>query len=88
MEREQLNVDVLFVGAGPANLAAAYRLAKTLQERGSEAEIMIIEKGQNVGDHILSGAVMDPRAIAELFGPKWYEECPVDAQVVKEQVFY
>ena len=88
MEREQLNVDVLFVGAGPANLASAYRLAKTLSERGAEAEIMIIEKAQNVGDHILSGAVMDPRAIEELFGPKWHEECPVDAQVIKEQVFY
>ena len=88
MEREQFSVDVLFVGAGPANLAAAYRLASTLQRQGREAEIMVIEKGQNVGDHILSGAIMDPKGMEELFGPSWRDECPVDADVESESVFY
>ncbi|MEZ6195073.1 MAG: electron transfer flavoprotein-ubiquinone oxidoreductase [Planctomycetota bacterium] len=87
MEREKLEVDVLFVGAGPANLAAAWKLAKMLQEQGREAEIAVIEKAQTVGDHILSGAIMDPRAIAELLGPDWARECPVDAEVTTEKVF-
>ena len=88
MEREKIEVDVLYVGAGPANLASAYSLAKSLKELGREAEIAIIEKGQNVGDHILSGAIMDPRAMEELFGPEWMKECPVDAPVEKESVFF
>ncbi|MCB9833228.1 MAG: electron transfer flavoprotein-ubiquinone oxidoreductase [Planctomycetes bacterium] len=88
MEREQLSVDVLFVGAGPANLAAAYRLAKTLEAQGREAEIAIIEKGQSVGDHILSGGIMDPRAVEELFGPDWRDEIPVDGPVRGESVFF
>lgn len=88
MEREQLSVDVLFVGAGPANLAAAYRLAKTLEAQGREAEIAIIEKGQSVGDHILSGGIMDPRAIVELLGPDWQDEIPVDSEVRGETVYY
>ncbi len=88
MEREQLTVDVLFVGAGPANLAAAYRLAKILEGQGREAEIMIIEKGKQVGDHVLSGAIMDPRGMIDLFGPEWADECPIEADVSSESVFY
>ncbi|MCA9320810.1 MAG: electron transfer flavoprotein-ubiquinone oxidoreductase [Planctomycetes bacterium] len=88
MEREQLTVDVLFVGAGPANLAAAYRLASLMKQRGREAEIMVIEKGRQVGDHILSGAIMDPRGMDELFGQAWRKECPIDAEVMDESVYY
>jgi electron-transferring-flavoprotein dehydrogenase len=88
MEREKLEVDVLFVGAGPANLASAWKLAKLLEERGQEAEIAVIEKAQNVGDHILSGAIMDPRAIEELAGPNWRDECPIDAEVGEEKVYH
>ena len=88
MEREQFSVDVLFVGAGPANLAAAYRLASALQEQGKEAEIAIIEKGQEVGAHILSGGIMDPRAIKELLGPDWHKGCPIDAPVKGESVYF
>ena len=60
MQRDVLPVDVLFVGAGPANLSAAIHLARTLQAKGIQKEIVIIEKSQRVGGHILSGAVMDP----------------------------
>jgi len=90
MERETMPVDVVFVGAGPANLAAAWRLAKTLEEKGraGEFEIMLIEKGREVGDHILSGAVMDPRGMVELFGEGWRDRgCPVEANVGGEAVY-
>src|SRR5438874_1808974 len=79
MERETLAMDVVFVGAGPANLSGAFHLAsliklhndaiKTGERKGEalgEIEIGVIEKGAAVGSHILSGAVMDPRALKEL----------------------
>ena len=91
MEREQLPVDVLFVGAGPANLAAAYHLDQRLRELGKrdEIEIAVIEKAQAVGSHILSGAIMDPRSISELFPEGWLEAgCPIEAQVAGEEVFH
>ncbi|MAB89876.1 MAG: electron transfer flavoprotein [Planctomycetes bacterium] len=90
MERDTMPVDVLLVGAGPANLACAYRLAQVLQEKGKldEHVIMIVEKGREVGDHILSGAIMDPKAMSELFGDDWRAQgCPVDADVAEESVF-
>ena len=68
--RESLEVDVLFVGAGPANLAAAYRLGQLVAEHNANSDkpiepiIVIIEKSADIGDHILSGAVFDPRALA------------------------
>ena len=82
VEREELPVDVLLVGAGPANLACAIHLQRLLQERGLEGKtILVLEKGAEVGDHTLSGAVMNPRGMAELF-PDWRERgCPVEADV-------
>jgi electron-transferring-flavoprotein dehydrogenase len=70
--REALEVDVLFVGAGPANLAAAYHLSQLIESHNTTAEhriapmIAIIEKSADIGNHILSGAVLDPRALDEL----------------------
>ncbi|MFQ5654997.1 MAG: 4Fe-4S dicluster domain-containing protein [Planctomycetota bacterium] len=89
MEREVLPVDILFVGAGPANLAAALKLGRDLKERGrDDLEIALIEKSQAVGAHILSGAIMDPRAMAELLGEGWREEgCPVEG-IVEEEAIY
>jgi len=87
MQRDELAVDVLFVGAGPANLSAAIHLARTLQDKGIQKEIVIIEKSQRVGGHILSGAVMDPIALAELF-PDWRSRgCPIEAEVTDEEVY-
>ena len=72
VEREELPVDVLLVGAGPASLACAIHLGRLLAERGLEKEILVIDKAEELGHHTLSGAVMDPRGIAELY-PDWRE---------------
>ena len=80
--RDELEVDVLLVGAGPANLACSIHLQRLLQARGIEGKtILVLEKAADVGDHTLSGAVMNPRGLAELY-PDWREKgCPVEAEV-------
>jgi electron-transferring-flavoprotein dehydrogenase len=71
-ERESMAYDAVIVGAGPAGLAAAIRLKQLANEAGREISVCILEKGSEVGAHILSGAVVDPRAIDELL-PDWRE---------------
>jgi electron-transferring-flavoprotein dehydrogenase len=101
IEREQLEMDVVFVGAGPANLAAALHLKKSIDEhnelvekgrkRGEkipDLEIGIIEKGSFIGAHILSGAVMDPIAIRELIPDFLEQGCPVDTVVSSDAFWY
>jgi electron-transferring-flavoprotein dehydrogenase len=82
IEREEMPADVLLVGAGPANLACAIHLARLLKAKGIEGKsILVLEKAPDVGDHTLSGAVMNPRGMAELF-PDWKERgCPIEAVV-------
>ncbi|HEX2896524.1 MAG TPA: NAD(P)-binding protein, partial [candidate division Zixibacteria bacterium] len=67
-EREIINTDILIVGAGPAGLALAYKLAKILESDTAltKPEILLMEKSSYVGGHSLSGAVMDPKGILEL----------------------
>jgi len=65
-EREILEVDVLFVGAGPASLSGAIHLNRLLKENGKKPSIAIIEKAAELGAHSLSGAIVDPRALQEL----------------------
>src|SRR6188768_1927018 len=80
-QRESMPVDVVIVGAGPAGLAAAIRL-KQLNEA---LEVVVLEKGSEVGAHILSGAVIDPRALDELL-PDWRESCPLaDVPVTRNE---
>jgi len=71
-ERESMAYDVVIVGAGPAGLAAAIRLKQLANEAGRELSVCILEKGSEVGAHILSGAVVDPKALDELI-PNWRE---------------
>ena len=83
--RESMDFDVVIIGAGPAGLSAAIRLKQLEQETGKEISVVVVEKGSEVGAHILSGAVVDPIALDELF-PNWQEMgCPLETAVTKEK---
>jgi electron-transferring-flavoprotein dehydrogenase len=86
-ERDQLEVDVLVVGAGPAGLGAAIRLRQLAKERGSEISVMVIEKGGDIGNHGISGAVVDPRALDELL-PDWKATAPVESPVTSDALWF
>jgi len=88
MEREKLEFDVLFVGAGPANLAGAIHLKKIAQQTGQQVEVAIIEKAESIGAHSLSGAVLDPRALRELMPDFRERGCPIEETDLRDAVFY
>jgi len=84
VERESMDFDVVIVGAGPAGLAAAIRIKQMAAETGNDVSVVVLEKGSEVGAHILSGAVMDPKAMNELI-PDWKEKgCPFETPVTKD----
>ncbi|WP_353094574.1 electron transfer flavoprotein-ubiquinone oxidoreductase [Methylibium sp.] len=86
--REAMDYDVVVVGAGPGGLATAIRLKQLAAERGQEVSVVVLEKGSEPGAHILSGAVMDPRAITELF-PDWKERgAPLEQPVSGDDVLF
>jgi electron-transferring-flavoprotein dehydrogenase len=101
MERESLEMDVVFVGAGPANLSGALQLTRLVNEHNEavangtrtgkplgEIQIAVIEKGSTVGGHILSGAVMDPRGLAELIPDFVAAGAPLESPVKEDHFLY
>lgn len=87
MERETMEFDVVIVGAGPAGLASACMLKKLSREKGQELTICVIDKGSEVGAHIVSGAILDPRALNELY-PDWETRgAPLNTAVSSDEIY-
>ena len=86
MSRETVQFDVVIVGAGPAGLAAACRLGQLARAQGREPSVCVVEKGAAVGAHIVSGAVFDPRALAELFPDHAERGAPLGVAVASERL--
>src|SRR6185369_2820907 len=85
VEREAMEYDVVIVGAGPSGLGAAIRLKQLAAAAGTEISVAVLEKGSEVGAHILSGAVIDPKGLSELI-PDWKAKgAPLETPVTEDR---
>lgn len=88
MQRESMQYDVVIVGTGQAGLSAAIHLKQLAVGKGTDMAVCVLEKGSGIGAHILSGAVMDPRAMTELF-PNWKElGAPLNVSVTEDRFLF
>ena len=87
-DRESMEFDVVIVGAGPAGLSASIQLKKLAQENNLDVSVCVVEKGSEVGAHILSGAVLEPRTLSELI-PDWENQgAPLNTPATDDRFFY
>ncbi|MDY6950315.1 MAG: electron transfer flavoprotein-ubiquinone oxidoreductase [Thermodesulfobacteriota bacterium] len=86
--REEIEFDVLFVGGGPANLAGAIHLMELAKAKGQDLEVALIDKGDTIGAHALSGAVLNPRALKELVPDYREAGCPIEREVRGDALYF